>query len=138
MEAVYSEGQRQFNFLRRLRVFNICQPLLHSVYHMVVICLMLWPAGEKGVHTAHRNRVNKLIKQVSSVLGSELEKVQQVAERRMLSKLKSVTINPAQSPHAPEVTDSSIFTQTLIAPKCKPEHLRRSFIPAATGLFNTQ
>lgn len=42
---------------------------------------------------------------------SEFERVQQVVDRRLLLKMKSVMINPAHPLHAPEVINTSTFSQ---------------------------
>ena len=56
VEAVCKKGQSRLYLLRRLRSFNICQPLLHNVYHSVVAsALLCW--GEES-RTADSNRVD--------------------------------------------------------------------------------
>lgn len=65
----------------------------------VLCCDML---GE-GARTADKNRLNKLTKKPGSFVRYELDKVQFVAERRMLSKLGSMLNNPLHTHHALEV-----------------------------------
>ena len=88
MEAVYKKGQSRLYFLRRLRAFNICQPLLCSVYHSVVASALFFAVAcwGEGASTADRNKLDKLIRKAGSVIGAEQQTVQQVAEARTLKK----------------------------------------------------
>ncbi|KAI3367324.1 hypothetical protein L3Q82_008367 [Scortum barcoo] len=103
-ESVYRKGQSRLYFLRRLRSFNICPPLLQSVYHTVVASALFFAVvcwGE-GLRTADKNRLNKLIKKAGSVVGTELPLLQQVTEGRMLSKLQAILTNASHPLHALE------------------------------------
>lgn len=66
----------------------------------LVVAVACW--GE-GVSTADRNRGDKLIKEVGVNI-----RVQQVVERRRLSKLKLLMINPAHPLHDLEVNKGCI------------------------------
>ena len=140
MEAVYKKGQSRLYFLRRLRAFNICQPLLCSVYHSVVASALFFAVAcwGEGASTADRNKLDKLIRKAGSVIGAEQQTVQQVAEARTLKKLCSIMNNPTHPLHALKVIKSSTFSQRLIAPLCKTERCRKSFIPAAIRFYNAQ
>ena len=140
MEVVYRKGQSRLYFLRRLRSFNICQPLLCNVYHTVVASALFFAVAcwGEGARTADRNRVDKLIRKASSVVGAELEMVQQVAGTRTLNRLGSILANPAHPLHSLKVVNNSTFSQRLIAPVCKSERYRKSFIPTAIRLYNAQ
>ena len=78
-------------FTFTLRSFNICQPLLHTVYHSVVASALFFEMAcwGEGSHSADRSRVDKIIKKASSVVNSKLDTVQQVAEDKMLSILRN-------------------------------------------------
>lgn len=137
MEMVYRKGQSRLYFLRRLRSFNISRHLLCSVYQTVVASALFFAAvcwGE-GARLGDRNRVNKLVKKAGSVVGIEFDTAQQVAEWRILSKLRSVMNNPSHSLHALGVINSSTFSHRLIAPKCKSERSKKSFLSVAIRLF---
>ena len=140
MEAVYKKGQSRLFFLRRLRSFNICQPLLCTVYHSVVASALFFAVAcwGEGARTADKNRLDKLIRKASSVVGAEQLKVQQVAEARILNKLASIMANPAHPLHALKVIKNSTFSQRLIIPMCKTERYRTSCIPAAIRFYNAQ
>lgn len=70
MEAAYKKGQSRLYFLRRLRSFNICKPLLCSFKSVVagavffgVVC------REEGARVADTNRQNNPIKKASNITG---------------------------------------------------------------------
>ena len=126
--------------MRRLRSFNICQPLLCTVYHSVVASALFFAVAcwGEGARTADKNRLDKLIRKASSVVGADQLKVQQVAEARILNKLASIMANPAHPLHALKVIKNSTFSQRLIIPMCKTERYRTSCIPAAIRFYNAQ
>ena len=49
MEAVYRKGQGRVYFLRRLRSFNICEPLLHSVVASALFFAVACWGGSDGL-----------------------------------------------------------------------------------------
>ena len=136
--TVCKKGQSRLYFLRRLRSFNICQPLLHTVYHSVVASALFFAVAcwGEGSCLADRNRVDTIIKKASSVVNSKLDTVQQMAEDRMLSKMRTILRNTSHPLNALGVIKRSTFSERLIMPRCKSERSRRSFLPAAIKLFN--
>ena len=80
--------------------------------------------------------MDKIIKKASSVVNSILDNVQQVAEDRMLSKMRTILRNPSYPLNALGVIKKSTFSERLIMPRCKSECSRGSFLPAAMKLFN--
>ena len=99
---------------------------------------MLWPVGGEGASTADKNRLDKLIRKAGPVIGAEQQTVQQVAEARTLNKLCSIMTKSTHPLHALKVIKSSTFGQRLIAPMCKIERCRKSFIPDAIRFYNAQ
>ena len=69
------------------------------------------------------------------MVAAELQTVQQVAGARTLNELGSILTNPAHPLHFLKVINSSTFSQRLMAPMCKSERYRKSFIPAAIRLY---
>ena len=135
-EAAYKKGQSRLYFLRRLRSFNICQPLLCTFYKTVVASALFFGVvcWRVGARTSDRNRLNKLIKKASSTIGISQDWVVQVAEVRMLRKINNIMNNDIHPLHALEVFRQSSFR--LIPPKT--ERHRKSFLPAAIKLYNIQ
>ncbi len=130
---MYRKGQSRIYFLRRPRSFNISRHLLCSIYQTVVASALFFAVvcwGE-GARMGDRSRVNKLGKKAGFVVCIEFDTVQKMAERRILSKLRSIMNNPSHSLHALGVMNSSTFSHRLIAPKCKSEHSRKSFLSVA-------
>lgn len=75
---------------------------------------------------------------VASALFLEHNTIQQVAEAGMLSKPDLVINNDFHLLHAVKLFWQSAFSHRLIPPKCQTECFRKSFLPAAIRLFNTQ
>uniref|UniRef100_A0A3P8P9N9 Alkylated DNA repair protein AlkB homologue 8 N-terminal domain-containing protein n=1 Tax=Astatotilapia calliptera TaxID=8154 RepID=A0A3P8P9N9_ASTCA len=78
--ALYRKGQSRLYFLRRLRSFNICQKMLRIFYESVVASAILYAVACWGsrLRVADANRLNKLIRKASNVVGMELDSLKVV------------------------------------------------------------
>ncbi|KAI4899211.1 hypothetical protein NFI96_027262, partial [Prochilodus magdalenae] len=94
-DALYRKGQSRLYFLRRLRSFNICRTMLRIFYESVVASAILYAVACWGsrLRVADANRLNKLIRKASDVVGVELDSLMAVSERRTLSKLQTIMDN---------------------------------------------
>ncbi|XP_062868152.1 phospholipid-transporting ATPase IC [Trichomycterus rosablanca] len=138
-ETLYRKGQSRLYFLRRLRSFNICRTMLKIFYESVVASAILYAVACWGsrLKVADANRLNKLIRKASDVVGVELDSLTTVSERRMLSKLKSIMDNTSHPLYNTLERRRSTFSQRLIPPKSTTERHRRSFLPVAIKLYNS-
>ncbi|KAI5101598.1 C-C motif chemokine 3-like [Silurus meridionalis] len=89
-----------------------------------------------SISTADRKGLDKLIRKASSVLGIFLDTVQEVGERRMVTKLSSLLQNASHPLYETVTSLSSSFSDRLLHPKCLKERYRRSLLPAAIRLYN--
>ncbi|KAF7649768.1 hypothetical protein LDENG_00136670 [Lucifuga dentata] len=137
-DVLYGKGQSRLHLLRRLRSFGVCRTLLKTLYDTVVASAIFYAVVCWGGECTDRdrNRVNKLVRRASSVLGCCLDSVEVVSERRMLAKLTSIMDNTSHPLYETVRYLSSSFSSRLIHPHCKEQHYRRSFIPTAVRLFN--
>ena len=138
-EALYRKSQSRLFFLRRLRSFDVCGRLLRTFY-LSVVASTLFFAGAcwgGGIKAGESNRLNKLVRKASSVVGLELDSLEVVVERRMRDKFKSIMGNPSHPLHAELWQMGSTFSHRLMFPRCKTERFRCSFVPAAIRLFNS-
>ncbi|KAI3373330.1 hypothetical protein L3Q82_006624 [Scortum barcoo] len=112
--------------------------MLQTFYHSVVSSIIFYAAVCWGsrLKTADTNRLNKLIRRAGSVLGVELESVEEVSERRMLRKLLSIMDNVSQPLHATLTSCQSSFSRLRPPRSCTERH-RRSFLPEAIRLYNS-
>ena len=138
-EALYRKSQSRLFFLRRLRSFDVCGRLLRTFY-LSVVASTLFFAGAcwgGGIMAGESNRLNKLVRKASSVVGLELDSLEVVVERRMRDKFESIMGNPSHPLHAELWQMGSTFSHRLMFPRCKKERFRCSFVPAAIRLFNS-
>ncbi len=84
------------------------------------------------------NRLNELMKKMSTIIGITQDCVGQAADVRMLRKMNAIMNNDMYPLHVLEVFQQSTFSGRLIPPKCKTERYRKSLLPAAIRLFNEQ
>ncbi|KAK0152207.1 hypothetical protein N1851_006440 [Merluccius polli] len=90
-EGLYRKGQSRLFFLRRLRSFDMCSRLLKMFYQSVVASTLFFAVAcwGGGIKAGETNRLNKLVRKASSVVGLELDSLEAVAERRMRDKIKT-------------------------------------------------
>ncbi|KAI4878627.1 hypothetical protein NFI96_029045, partial [Prochilodus magdalenae] len=132
------KGQSRLYLLRRLRSCGVQGALLRTFFHTVVASAIFYGVVCRGssISTADRKRLDKLLKRAGSVLGSPLDPVQVVGDRRMLAKLASMLENDSHPMHETLAALGSSFSDRLLHPECVEERYRRSFLPAAVRLYN--
>ncbi|KAK3567883.1 hypothetical protein QTP86_027321, partial [Hemibagrus guttatus] len=137
-DALYKEGQSRLHLLRRLWSFGVSRTLLRTFYDTVVASAILYTivCWVGGSTERDRKRLNKLFRRPSSVLGCPLDLVEEVGERRMLAKLRSIMNNTSYPLYGTVEILCSSFSSRLLHPQCRKEHYRRSFIPATVRLYN--
>lgn len=90
--------------------------MLHVFYQCVVasaVCLAAM-CGSSSIRASDSNKKQKkLIKKAGSVLGTALETLELVVERRMLHKLLNIMDNTTHRLHQPQVRQS-VFSQRLL------------------------
>ena len=138
-EAVYKKGQSRLYLLRRLKSFNVCSKLLVMFYQSIVASVLFYAVvcWGGGIKAGEQNKLNKLIKKASSVVGLRMESVQSVAERRIRDKLKAMLANTSHPLYGTLQDRTSTFSRRLtLPPRMNSERYRLSFIPTAIRLFN--
>lgn len=119
--------------LRQLRSFGVCQILLRTFYDIVVanvLCCGLL------VSVKDKNRLDKLIRNSSSVIGCSLPSVDEIVQTRMVGKLSYIMKCISHPIHDSVQAMCSSFSNRFIYPCCSKERYRRYFLPTAVRLFN--
>ncbi|KAI3363544.1 hypothetical protein L3Q82_012147 [Scortum barcoo] len=116
-DALCRKGQSRLYFLRRLASFNICKKLLQIFYQSVVASALLyavvcWGGSLKKKDAA---RLDKLVRKAGSVVGTELDSLTSVAERRTLNRLLSIIDNPSHPLHSAISRQRSSFSDRLLS-----------------------
>ncbi|TWW67285.1 hypothetical protein D4764_02G0003260 [Takifugu flavidus] len=95
-DALYKKGQSRLHLLRRLRSFGVCRSLLRTFYDSVVASVIFYSVvcWSCGSSERDRKRLNKLVRRAGSVLDCSLDSIEEVGERRMLTKLTSIMDTP--------------------------------------------
>ncbi|KAI3352050.1 hypothetical protein L3Q82_020867 [Scortum barcoo] len=119
-DALCRKGQSRLYFLRRLASFNICKKLLQIFYQSVVASALLyavvcWGGSLKKKDAA---RLDKLVRKAGSVVGTELDSLTSVAERRTLNRLLSIIDNPSHPLHSAISRQRSSFSDRLLSLSC--------------------
>ena len=138
-DTIYRKGQSRLFFLRRLRSFSVCSRLLKTFYQSVVASALFFAVAcwGGGIKAGEASKLNKLVKKARSVVGLELDSLESVAERRLMDKLRAILDNPSHPLHDELWLMGSSFSQRIIPPRCKTERFRRSFVPTAIRLLNS-
>lgn len=137
IDHLYKKSQSRLYFLRRLGSFNICSKLLYMFYQSVVASVLLY-AAVCWCSTSKKNifRLNKIIKKASSVV--KLAPVEEVTEQRTLSRFKAIMDNVSHPLHEAFIDRRSTFSSRLLSQRCSTDRLRKSFVPHAIRLHNSQ
>ncbi|XP_076606376.1 uncharacterized protein LOC143332617 [Chaetodon auriga] len=138
-DALCRRGQSRLYFLRRLASFNICIKMLHMFYQTVVASALFYAAVCWGGSIKKRDvtRLDKLVRRVGSVVGTEIDRLISVAERRALSRLLSIMDNPLHPLHSVIFRQRSSFSDRLLSLSCSTDRLRKSFLSHTMWLFNS-
>ena len=82
-----------------------------------------------------RNRINKLIKKLGSIIGLPSDSLEEVMEKRGGRKLSSILHNKDHPLFGVFSGLKSSFSARLVMPRCSTERFRSSFIPGAMRVF---
>jgi len=136
---VYRRGQSRLFFLRWLRSFNVCSDVMCMFYHTIIESALFYAVVCWGSCTSDKNcrRLDKLVKKASSVVGRILDPLNAVVEQWMRRKLYSVLENNKHPLHSNLAGQRSSCSERLISLHCRTERFRRSFVPTAIRLFNS-
>lgn len=138
-DYVYKKMQSRLYFLRRLASFKICGRVLQLFYQSVVASALFYGVVCWGGNIRQRDtqRLDKLIRKASSVIGADQDSVVSVMERRTLEKLLSVMDNSSHPLHELVMRQRSSFSERLLSLSCSTDRLRKSFLPRAIRLYNS-
>ena len=89
-----------------------------------------------GITARDTNKLNRIIRKAGFVLGSALEPLELVVERRMLHKLLNILDNTSHPLHDVLVKQKSIFSWRLRQLSCKKDRFRKAFVPTTIALYN--
>uniref|UniRef100_A0A8C6LZA4 Reverse transcriptase domain-containing protein n=2 Tax=Nothobranchius furzeri TaxID=105023 RepID=A0A8C6LZA4_NOTFU len=137
-EAVYKKGHSRLHFLRTLRSFNVCSKMLQIFYKSVVesvisSAIVCWGSS---IRSRDLKRLNSLIKKAGSVLGTTVEPLEEIMQRRILQRIKKIMDNPEHSLHKTVRQRKSVFSQRLLQFRCNTDRYWRSFLPTAIVIYN--
>ena len=105
--------------------------VVESVIFFAVAC---WGGNIKK---RDASRLDKLVRKAGSVVGTELESLASVAERRVLSKLLAIMNNPEHPLHSTIDKQRSSFSGRLLSLHYSTDRLRRSLLLHAMRLYNS-
>ena len=81
-------------------------------------------------------RLDRLVRKAGAVVGTELDCLTTVAERRTPSRLLTILDNVHHPLYSTVNRQKSIFSGRLLSLSCSSDRLRKSFVPRAIQLHN--
>ncbi len=134
--AIFKKAQSRLFFLRKLRSFDISRSLLNVFYNGILASVLFYAVVCWGgsLTWEDRNRINKLIKKAGSVIGMSPASLEVITEQRTRRKLRAILSEDDHPLHSFFVRSGR--SRWLLLPRCSTERFRKSFVPAATRLFN--
>ena len=135
---LYKKAQSRMYFLRKLRSFNISKKLLGIFYQSVVASVLSYTVVccRGSTSKGDFSRLEKLIMQAGSVVGTKLDPLATVAERRTMHKLLAILDNASHPLHTVITSQRSQFSERLLLPKCRTNR-GTPLSPRAIKLFNS-
>ena len=121
------KAQSRLYFLRRLASFNVCKEMLTMFYRSVMESALFFVVACWGGSIKKRDalRLDKLVRKAGSLVGTELERMTFGAERRALSRLRSIMENPEHPLHSTSQRQSSSFSSRLLSLQCSSDRMKR-------------
>ena len=117
--------------LRKLRTFNVHNTLLQLFYTSIISSTLTFGLACWGVNLLKhdRDKLNRIIKTASVVIGKEQEYICTIYEHRTLSKLKKI-LNDKTHPFYPIYTQQRIERSGRFRlPRTRTNRNMRSFFP---------
>lgn len=137
-DAVVKKTQSRMFFLRKLQSFEVNRRLMNVFYQGAVASVLFYAVLSWGgsISVEDRNRINKLIKKSSSIIGLSLDSMDIILDKRMRAKVQTVLALKDHPLHSIFSGLKSSFSERLVMPRCSTERLRNSFVPAAVRFYN--
>ncbi|KAK0147910.1 hypothetical protein N1851_012371 [Merluccius polli] len=134
--VTFKKAQSRLFFLRKLRAFDMGRPILNIFYHGILESVLFYAVVCWGgsITVEDRNRFNKMIRKAGSIIGSCPNSVEEILDKRVMRKMRSVLSRDDHSLH--NIFNKSGRSQRLLLLRCSTERFRRSFVPTAIRLFN--
>lgn len=132
IDTLHRKGQSRLYFLRRLGSFNIYKKLLQMFYQSVVASVLFYAVVCWGGSSKKRDtgRLDRLVRRAGSVVGTELDSLVTVAERRTLDKLLSILDNTHHPLHDTFTRQRSVFTVRLLSQSSSTNRLKNFRLPS--------
>ncbi|XP_054598293.1 uncharacterized protein [Nothobranchius furzeri] len=99
--------------------------VVESVISSAIVC---WGSS---IRSRDLKRLNSLITKAGSVLGTTVEPLEEMMQRRILQRIKTMMDNPEHSLHKTVRQRKSVFSQRLLQFGCNTDRYWRSFLPTA-------
>jgi len=108
------------------------QSVVASILFYAVVC---WGGNSKK---RDASRLDRLVRRAGSVVGSELDSLAIVAEKRTLDKLLSILDNANHPMYNTFIGQRSVFSGRLLSQPSSTNRLKNSFVPLAIRLYNRE
>ena len=138
-DALYKKGQSRLFFLRRLRSFDVCGEMLVMFYQSVMASILFYAAVCWGGNITQEdsNRLDKLVRKASSVVGRALDPLGTVVERQRRRKFRSILGNPHHPLHHTLAGQASNRRSGRFrSVRARGDRYLLSFIPTAIRMIN--
>ncbi len=139
-DAILKKAHTRLYCLRKLRSFNVSPQLLQTFYSSIISSVLTYGLTCWGGNMTKqdRNRLDKLIKKASGVVGKTQDSIGQTYHKRVMNKLSGILqddTHPLRQTFDCRVIERSGRMRT---PRSKTARYSDSFVPVAVGLFNSK
>ena len=135
--CLVKKAQKRLYFLRRMRRAHLPSPILITFYRSTIesvltscISLWFWSCNEHD-----RKAVQRVVRTAEKITGTSLPSIQDVAERRCLSRAQNIAKDPTHPHH--ELFSLLPSGRRFRSALCRTERFFNSFLPNTIRLSNS-
>ena len=97
IDKIFRKSQQRLYFLRRLKSFRLSTLVMVQFYRAVIESILTFSitAWYSGATQHDKNRLERVRKTASKIIGCNLPSIDELHEKRMKNKVKSITKDPS-------------------------------------------
>jgi hypothetical protein len=134
------KGNQRIHFLKKLRSFDVQRAVLQTFFQGVVQSILTFNSlcFQGNLKSADINRLAKLTKTCSNVIGAPVTDLRTLYEKKMLKRVRAIMADPGHPLRSEFASHQSTrgLSEKFRSMRARTDRFRNSFVPTAIRLFN--
>jgi hypothetical protein len=138
IDSVCKKVNQRLYLLRKLRSFDVCQEILETVYRSLIESILTFNiiAWFGNLSVKDRTRLTRVVKLAGKIVGCQQRQLSDIHQLFVKRKAKKICSDPHHPLHGSfELLPSK---RRLRAPLARRNLFKRSFVPSAISILNSQ